>query len=138
MKIRAVVILVGLVISFPLPAFTQEKEEANPFPFRAIAPSPQIVQQLEAINLKFDEAFNKHAAAAVAALFTANAIQVTPVGVFSGREAIEKYFTDVFQRFTPSEMLQKSVMSMPLAAIYAQSAGGLKLFTAPSQLGAIF
>jgi hypothetical protein len=30
MKIRAVVILVGLAISFALPAFAQEKEEANP------------------------------------------------------------------------------------------------------------
>jgi len=107
MKIRAVVILVGLAISFALPAFAQEKEEVNPFPFRAIAASPQIVQQLEAINLKFDEAFNKHDAAAVAALYTANAIQVTPLGIFSGREAIEKYFTDVFQRFTPSDNVTK-------------------------------
>jgi hypothetical protein len=54
MKIRAVVILIGLAISFALVAFAQEKEEVNPFPFRAIAASPQIVQQLEAINLKFD------------------------------------------------------------------------------------
>jgi|SRR5215467_1071892 len=30
MKIRAVVILVGLAISFALPAFAQEKEGANP------------------------------------------------------------------------------------------------------------
>ena len=104
---RLLLTLVGLAISFTLPTFAQEKEEANPFPFRAIAASPQIVQQLEAINLKFDEAYNKHDAAAVAALFTANAIQVTPVGVFSGREAIEKFFTDVIQRFTPSDHVRK-------------------------------
>ena len=67
MKIRLVVALVGLAISFALPTFAQEKEEANPFPFSPIAASPQIVQQLEAINLKFDEAFNKHDATAVAA-----------------------------------------------------------------------
>src|SRR5258708_40319731 len=36
-------------------------------PFRAIAASPQTVQQFEAINLKFDEAFNKHDATAVGA-----------------------------------------------------------------------
>ena len=35
MKIRAVVILIGLAISFALVAFAQEKEEINPFPFRA-------------------------------------------------------------------------------------------------------
>jgi hypothetical protein len=48
--------------------------------FRAVAASPQLVQQLEAVNLKFDEAFNKHDAAAVGALYIANAVQVTPVG----------------------------------------------------------
>ncbi len=73
-------------------------------PFR---PNPKIVQQLEAINEKWDEAFNKHDAAAVAALYTANAILVTPLGIFSDRNAIEKYFTDVFQRFTPSDHVRK-------------------------------
>ena len=36
MKICAVVILIGLAISFALVAFAQEKEEINPFPFRPI------------------------------------------------------------------------------------------------------
>ena len=74
MKIRAVVILLtGLAISFGLAAFAQEKEEANPFAFRAIAAGPQLIQQLEAINLKFDEAFNKHDATAVGAPHPATA-----------------------------------------------------------------
>ena len=60
MKIRAVVILIGFAISFSPAAFAQEKEEANAFPFRPILAGPQLVQQVEAINLKFDEAFNKH------------------------------------------------------------------------------
>jgi ketosteroid isomerase-like protein len=107
MKIRLVVALVGLAISFALPAFTQEKEEANPFPFGAIQAKPEIVQQLEAINEKVDEACNKHDAAAVGALYIANAVLVTPRGIFSGREAIEKYFTDVFQRYNPSDQLTK-------------------------------
>jgi predicted SnoaL-like aldol condensation-catalyzing enzyme len=107
MKIRLVVALAGLAISFALPAFAQEKEEVNPFPLRAIAATPQLVQQLEAINLKLDEAFNKHDATAIAALYIANAIQVTPVGIFSGREAIEKFYTDVFQRYTPSDHVRK-------------------------------
>jgi ketosteroid isomerase-like protein len=104
---RLVVALVGLAISFALPAFAQEKEEVNPFPFRAIAASPQLVQQLDAINLKLDEAFNKLDAAAVAALYIANAVQVTPVGIFSGPEAIEKFYTDVFQRYAPSDHVRK-------------------------------
>jgi ketosteroid isomerase-like protein len=107
MKIPLAVALAGLAIVFAVPAFTQEKEEVNPFPFRAIAASPQLVQQLEAINLKFDEACNKHDATAVGALYIAKAVQVTPVGTFSGREAIEKYFTDLWARFNDSDRVTK-------------------------------
>jgi ketosteroid isomerase-like protein len=107
MKIRSAVALVGLAISFAVPAFAQEKEDVNAFPFHAIAASPQVVQQLEAINLKFDEAFNKHDATAVGALYIPNAVQVTPVGTFSGREAIEGYVTDLFQRHNPSDRITK-------------------------------
>ena len=107
MKRRLLVALVGLIISFALPTFAQEKEEANPFPFRAIAAGPQLIQQLEAINLKFDEAFNKHDATAVGALYIPNAVQVTPVGSFSGREAIEGYVTDLFQRHNPADRVTK-------------------------------
>ena len=107
MKIRSVVALAGLTISIAMPAFAEEKEEVNSFLFRAIAASPQIVQQLEAISLKFDEAFNKHDATAVGALYTANAVQVTPVGTFSGRDAIEGYITDLFQRHNPTDRITK-------------------------------
>jgi hypothetical protein len=71
MKIRFLLALLGLAISFALPTFAQEKEEANAFPFRPVLAGPQLVQQVEAINLKFDEAFNKHDVAAVGALYTA-------------------------------------------------------------------
>jgi uncharacterized protein (TIGR02246 family) len=107
MKIRAVVILVGLAISFALPIFAQENEHVKPFPFTPIPAGPQLVQQIEAINQKFDEAFNKHDAAAVSALYTSNAVQTTPQGSFSGREAIEGYITNLFQRHNPSDRVTK-------------------------------
>jgi len=107
MKIRLIVALVGIAVSFALLIFGQEKEEANPFPFHAVAAGPQIVQQLEAINLKFDEAFNKHDAAAVWAFYIPKAVQVTPGGSFSGREAIEGYMTDLFQRHNPTDRITK-------------------------------
>jgi ketosteroid isomerase-like protein len=114
MKIRAVVILVGLAISFALPIFAQEKEDVKPFPFTPIPAGPQLVQQIEAINQKFDEAFNKHDAAAVGELYTANAVQTTPGESFSGREAIKGYreaikgyITDLFQRHNPSDRVTK-------------------------------
>jgi hypothetical protein len=43
MKIRAVVTLVGLAISFALPIFAQEKEDVKPFPFTPIPAGPQLV-----------------------------------------------------------------------------------------------
>ena len=103
MKLRSVMSLVGLAIYFALPTFAQEKEDVKPFPFTPIPAGPQLVQQIEGINQKFDEAFNKHDAAAVGALYTANAVQMTPGGSFSGREAIEGYITDLFQRHNPSD-----------------------------------
>jgi ketosteroid isomerase-like protein len=107
MKMRLVAALAGFAISFAFPIFAQEKEEVKPFPFTPIPAGPQLVQQIEATNQKWDEACNKHDAAAVGALYTANAVLATPRGIFSGREAIEKYFTDVFQRFNPSDQLTK-------------------------------
>jgi hypothetical protein len=65
-----------LAVGFALPIVAQEKEEVKHFPFTPIPADPQLVQQIEAINQKFDEAINKHDADAVAALFTANATLV--------------------------------------------------------------
>jgi ketosteroid isomerase-like protein len=107
MKRHVILALVGLATGFVVPAFTQEKEEANPFPFGAIQAKPEIVQQLEAINEKLDEAFNKHDATAMAEFYTQNAILSSPLAVASGRPAIEQYFTNVFQRFNPSDRLTK-------------------------------
>jgi ketosteroid isomerase-like protein len=82
MKVRLLVTLAGLAIGYAVPAFAQEKETVD----------PQIRQQLEAIDKKYDEAFDKHDAAAIAALYTQNAVLVAPDGVFSGQEAIEKRY----------------------------------------------
>jgi uncharacterized protein (TIGR02246 family) len=77
------------------------------FSLRLEAGNLALVQQIEAINQKFDEAFNKHDAAAVGELYTANAVQTTPGPSFSGREAIEGYIADLFQRHNPSERVTK-------------------------------
>jgi len=87
MKIRLLGALVGLVISFALPIFAQQKETVD----------PQIIEQLNAQSKKYDEAFNNGDAAAVAALFTEDAVLVTDTGPIYGREAIEKYQADVFK-----------------------------------------
>jgi|HubBroStandDraft_3_1064219.scaffolds.fasta_scaffold80455_2 uncharacterized protein (TIGR02246 family) len=89
MKMRLLGALVGLAIGFAVPAIAQEKEVAD----------PEIRRQLDVIDSKFDEAFDKNDAAAIASLFTQDAVDVTPTGVFSGRQAIEKYFEGIFQQW---------------------------------------
>ena len=59
--------LVGLAISFAVPALAQQKHTV----------ASQIDEQ---IVKKFDQAFNNGDAAAVAALYTEDAVQVTPQG----------------------------------------------------------
>ena len=109
MKIRLLLVLVGLAISFAVPALAQEKTAtpAVPNPFQPIPAGPALVQQLEAINLKFDEAFNKHDATAVAAFYTENAILSSPLGNASGLPEIEKHFTNLFERFSPTDRSTK-------------------------------
>jgi hypothetical protein len=64
MKIRLVVALVGLAISFALPTFAQQKETVD----------PQLIQKLyDTISEKWNEAYNNHDAAAIGALYTEDA-----------------------------------------------------------------
>src|SRR5215469_7577 len=81
------VALIGLAISFVLPTFAQQTN----------APDSQLRDQLVAFDKKFDEAFNNNDAAAVAALFTEDAVFVTDRGPIYGQKAIEKCFADWFQ-----------------------------------------
>jgi hypothetical protein len=79
MKIRLLLTLAGLALGFAVPAFAQEKDTVD----------PQIRQQLDALFKKFDEASNKADAAALAALFTEDAVEVGPDGPVYGRQALE-------------------------------------------------
>jgi hypothetical protein len=50
MKIRSVIALIGLAISFAVPAFAQEQNTVD----------PEVRQQIEAVLMKLGEAYNKH------------------------------------------------------------------------------
>ena len=86
MKIPLVVPLIGLAISFALPTFAQQEETAKLH---------------EIISKKYNEAINNHDAAAIAALYTDDAIFVTDTGPLYGREAIEKFYADDFKGWQP-------------------------------------
>jgi hypothetical protein len=76
LKNRLLVALVGLAISFALPAFGQQMD----------TPDPQLRKALVAFNKKVDDGLNNNDAAALAALFTQDAVFVTDRGpVFSSR-----------------------------------------------------
>ena len=103
MKIRLLLALVGLTIGFVVPVFAQEKEEVN----------PKILAAIQANDKAYDDAFNKRDPAAIAALFSENAVLVirsgsgggdsTPSpgdtidGVFTGRAGVEKRYTALFK-----------------------------------------
>jgi ketosteroid isomerase-like protein len=70
-------------------------------------PDPQLRQQLDAKSRKFDEACNNNDAAAVAALFTEDAVLVTDTGPVYGRKAIEKSYADLFQKWRVSNHISK-------------------------------
>ena len=95
MKIRSVVTLVGLAISFALPTYAQQNDLAD----------PQTTQKVFAAVYKgFVEARNNHDAAAIAAHYTRDAVFVTPDGPIIGQEAIQKWYTDLYQFWRPKNL----------------------------------
>ena len=94
MKTRLFIALAGLAISFALPIFAQTNK-----------PDPQLREKLVAVIKNFTDAVNNNAAAAVAPLFTEDAVLVPPEGPINGRQAIEKWFADLFQRVHVSDTL---------------------------------
>jgi uncharacterized protein (TIGR02246 family) len=88
MKIRLLLALAGLAISFALPTFAQQKDTAD----------PQLRDALAAYNKKEDEGWNNNDAVALAALYTEDAVLVNDTGPIYGRDAIEKHYADVFKQ----------------------------------------
>jgi uncharacterized protein (TIGR02246 family) len=103
MKTRLLIALSGLAISFALPTFAQQKETVD----------PKILEQLEAIAKKYDEAVSNNDAAAVAALYTEDAVFVSDSGPIYGRQAIEKRYADVFQSWRPKNHITKRDPNSP-------------------------
>ena len=86
MKIRLVLAIAGMAIGFTGPALAQQN---------AAGVDPAIIQQLEnTISAKYNEAVDKHDAAAIAALYTEDAVWETYHGTFHGRQRIEGVYAD--------------------------------------------
>jgi uncharacterized protein (TIGR02246 family) len=84
MKTHLLLAFIGLAIGFVLPAFAQKKDTVH----------SNIEQQIRMLAANYDAAINKHDPAAIAALYTQDAVRMTALnnGTFYGRQAIEKAF----------------------------------------------
>jgi ketosteroid isomerase-like protein len=105
MKMRLVA-LAGLAISFALPSFAQQQNTVD----------PEVREQIEAAVKKHEEAYNKYDAAAYAALYTPDAIEVlswqSEGGATVGQQAIEKMAAAEFASFPAKQ-------SFTLVQVYA-------------------
>jgi ketosteroid isomerase-like protein len=97
MKIQLVVALAGLAIGLALPTFAQQTN----------TPDPQLRQALDAVVKKFDDAYNNNDPTALTVLYTEDAVLVNDKGPIYGREALETYFADLFQKVHFSNHLGK-------------------------------
>ena len=96
MKVRLLFAVVGLAISFTVPTVAQQTD----------TPDPQTSQKILAIGKAYDEGENNNDAA-IAALFTNDAVFVTDRGPVNGRQAIEKWYTDLFKGWHPKSHITK-------------------------------
>jgi len=87
MKIRLLLAVVGLAIGFALSTLAQQTN----------TPDPQLRQQAVALVKKFADAWDSNDPAALAALFTDDAVFVTDRGPVLGPKAIEKLQADMVQ-----------------------------------------
>ena len=100
MKIRFLVALVGLAVSFAFPTLAQQKDTVD----------PKIAQQIRALETKFDEAYNKNDAPAVAALYTEDAFMGRRTEVFTVGRQSKKIMQDTLSRITiPTTFSSRSI-----------------------------
>jgi uncharacterized protein (TIGR02246 family) len=105
MKIPLLFALVTLAIGSPLKVLGQEQNTLD----------PEVRQQIEALLMKFGEAFNKHDPAAIAALYTQNAIRLQSWWSEGdlGQQAIEKSYTGMLAS-SPREFVGQVVEVYPI------------------------
>jgi ketosteroid isomerase-like protein len=107
MKRRVLLALARLAIGFAVPALAQEQNTVD----------PEVRQQIEATQMKFDEAFNRYDSAACADFFTQDGVEIIRTwsegGLASGQEALQKRFASVFAS-APGKLSHKLLQLYPV------------------------
>ena len=110
MKMRLLLTLISLAVSPVVSAIALEQNTVD----------PEVRQQIEAVHMKFVEAQNKGDAAAIAALFAQDAVQVwyglSEGGLASGQQAIEKRYRATFAAPSPSTVDSKIIQMFPIGS----------------------
>ena len=109
--LKILLAIVGSAISFALPAFAEQDDTAGP-PIdqqRDLLGIPDALAVFGDRSGKLDDAYNNTDAAAAAALFTEDAVLVTPDGMVFGRQAIEKRYAETFQRWPITDFLSRRI-----------------------------
>ena len=84
-------------VSFASSSYAQQKDVAD----------PQTNRKILALVKALDEGHNNNDPAAIAVVYTRDAVFVTPEGPIIGRQAIQKWFTDLFQWWHPKNHIGK-------------------------------
>jgi ketosteroid isomerase-like protein len=89
---RGVALLIFVLLATSFDSFAQHNNTTT---------DPQVTQKVRVLSRAFDDAVNNNDAAAVAALFTEDAVLVSDRGPIHGRKAIENWYSGVFQALHP-------------------------------------
>jgi ketosteroid isomerase-like protein len=99
MKARLSVTIAGLMICSAMSARALSGD---------LAGDVKALDELGRLGMKYDDAYGKKDAAALAALFTEDAVCATPEGLFSGRQTIEKACSADFQRWPATSQFHQT------------------------------
>jgi uncharacterized protein (TIGR02246 family) len=139
-RLHVLIALAESAISFAVPSIAQQKDTADPWIVqqRDLLGDVKALDEFGALSHKLDEAYNKNDAAAAAALFTQDALLVTPDGMFSGRQDIEKRYEDMFQRWPITDFNGRRERRHLNAIDNAVWSAGQWASTSQSQTGPVF
>jgi ketosteroid isomerase-like protein len=103
MKIRFLLAIVGLAISFGFATYGQQTG----------TPDPQLRQMIDTFAKKYAEAVNNNAAGAIAAFYREDGVFVTSEGPKYGRASIEKFYAALLRQFHFSNYSSKADQYSP-------------------------